>query len=234
MLCHGDRACILRCYGEAVGGIHRKESASGEKTLTDEKKNLAEIARKKRHLYLIEKLHSGKALTKQEIRELEEFESEPEDKALVKTVDEVAKVMEVSYRTVQRWKREGMPVKKGGFYDLDEIKEWHEQRIGPEESEGKAFWDEKIRKYKAHLLELELKRALGELVSREEVEKTQIAKVIAIKRSFLALPTILAPLLAMKEPREIEALLYETIAEIIDEFSGIKDEKEKTQNKKKR
>ena len=234
MLRNGDRACILRCYGEAVGGVNRKESASGEKTLTDEKKNLAEIARKKRHLYLIEKLHSGKTLTKQEIRELEEFESEPNDKTIVKTIDEVAKVMEVSYRTVQRWKREGLPVTKEGFYDLDQIKEWHEAEIGPEESEGKAFWDEKIRKYKAHLLELELKKILGELVSRDEVEKGQILRVIAVKRSFLALPTRLAPLLAMKEPREIEAVLYEAMAEIIDEFSGVKDEKEKTQNKEKR
>ena len=199
--------------------------------MSEEKKNLAEIARKKRHLYLIEKLHSGN-LSKQEIKELDEFESEPEDKALVKTVDDVAKVMEVSYRTVQRWKREGMPVKKDGFYDLDEIKEWHERRMGPEESEGKAFWDEKIRKYKAHLLELELKKVLGELVSREEVEKGQVMRVIAIKRSFLALPTTLAPILAMKEPREIETILYKTIAEIIDEFSGAKHEKEKTQDKK--
>lgn len=216
-----------------MGGLHGQEGAPGEKTLTNDTKNLAEIARKKRHLYLIEKLHSGKALSKQEIKELDDFESDPGDKALVRTIDEVAKVMVVSCRTVHRWKREGMPVRKDGFYDLDEIREWHEKRMGPEESEGKAFWDEKIRKYKAHLLELELKKVLGELVSREEVEKGQVLRVIAIKRSFLALPTILAPILAMKEPREIEAILYETIAEIIDEFSGAKDEKEKAEDDKK-
>jgi len=211
-----------------MGSLYRKEGALGGKGLTEKKQNLADIAKKKRHLYLIEKMHSGKALTKQEIKDLEEFESDPRDAAIVKTIDEVAKVMGVSYRTVQRWKREGMPLTKENFYDLDAIKNWHETKNGAlpgEESEGKAFWDEKIRKYKASLLELELKKILGELVSREEVEKGQILRVIAIKRSFLALPTRLAPLLAMKEPREIEAILYEEIAGIIDEFSGVKKTK---------
>ena len=46
--------------------------------MTEEKKNLADIARKKRHLSLIEKLQSGKSLTKSEINELDEFENEKE------------------------------------------------------------------------------------------------------------------------------------------------------------
>ena len=37
--------------------------------MTEQKQNLAEIAKKKRHLHLIEKLHNGKALTKQEIEQ---------------------------------------------------------------------------------------------------------------------------------------------------------------------
>lgn len=188
----------------------------------NKKQNLAELARKKRYLHLIEKIHSGKPLSKPEIRELEEFENEPQDPTVVTTMEEVAKVMDVSYRTVQRWKKDGMPVTAEGFYDLDQIKAWHDDRgiNENEEIEGKAYWEEKIRKYKATLLELDLKKAIGELVSKEEVEKGRIARIIAVKRSFLAIPTRLAPVLAMKEPREIESVLYEAIAEIIDEFAG--------------
>ena len=40
--------------------------------MAEEKQNLAELARKKRYLHLIEKLHSGIPLTKSEIKELEE------------------------------------------------------------------------------------------------------------------------------------------------------------------
>jgi hypothetical protein len=90
--------------------------------VTEQKQNLAEIARKKRYLHLIEKLHSGTALSKQEIKELEDFEAEPLGDAIVKTIEEVAKIMEVNWRTVYRWKRDGMPVTKAGFYDLEEIK----------------------------------------------------------------------------------------------------------------
>jgi len=203
--------------------------------VTDQNKNqnLAEIARKKRYLHLIEKLHSGTPLSKQEIKELEDFESEPLGDTTVKTIEEVAKIMEVNWRTVYRWKREGMPVTKDGYYDLEEIKRWHDGRSGDaeEEFEGKIYWETKLRKYKASLLELELKRVTGELLPRDEVEKGRIARIIAIKRSFLALPTRLAPVLAMKEPREIEVELYEAISEIIDEFAGVRHDHKKTRQK---
>ena len=202
-------------------------------TEQNKNQNLAEIARKKRYLHLIEKLHSGTPLSNQEIKELEVFEAEPLGDAVVKTIEEVAKIMEVNWRTVYRWKREGMPVTKDGYYDLEEIKRWHDGRSGTtdEETEGKFYWETKLRKYKASLLELELKRVTGELLPRDEVEKGRIARIIAVKRAFLALPTRLAPVLAMKEPREIEVELYEAIGEIIDEFAGVRHDHKKTRQK---
>lgn len=188
---------------------------------------MADIARKKRHLHLIEKLHGGKALTKPEIAELEQFEAEPLAPTVVKTMEEVARVMDVSYRTVQRWKQDGMPTTQDGFYDLEQIEEWHASRNEKDKTElqeSKEYWDERISSYKASLLELDLKKATGELVSREEVENGRIARIIAIKRAFLALPRVMAPKLAMKEPREIEAELYEVISDVIDEFSGVKND----------
>lgn len=191
--------------------------------MAEDRQKLADIARKKRYLSLVEKLHSGIPLSKPEIRELEEFEAEPLEPAVVKTMEEVAKVMDVSYRTVQRWKKDAMPVTVDGHYDLDAIRAWHDGRpTKGDETEGKAYWDEKIRKYKAALLKIELKRAEGEVVSRDEVERGRIERIMAVKRSFLAMPTRLAPLLAMKEPREIETALYEAVGEIIDEFAGEK------------
>jgi len=196
--------------------------------VTEKKQNLAEIARKKRHLYLIEKMQSRKPLSSQEIAELEQFEAEPLGPAVVKTMEEVAKVMDVAYRTVQRWKKDGMPATREGFYDLDEIKAWYEQR-NVDQAEDRAYWNTKILKYKATLLELEVKKATAELLPRDEVEKGRIARIVAIKRSFLALPTRLAPVLAMKEPREIEAELYEAIIEIIEEFARDDDSEETRQ-----
>lgn len=190
----------------------------------EKKQNLAELARKKRYLHLIEKMHSGKPLSNTEIRELEIFEKEPQSDTVVKTADEVAEVMDVSERTIYRWRNEGMPVTPDGFYDLEKIRLWVEEREKAENESGKIFWEAKIRKYKATLLEIDLRKAQNELVSREEVERDEVARIIAVKRSFLALPTRMAPILAMKEPREIETLLYEAIGEIIDEFAGVKND----------
>jgi len=194
--------------------------------MADQKQNLADIARKKRHLHLIEKMQSGKPLSKSEIIEIEQFEAEPLAPSVVKTIEEVAKVMDVSYRTVQRWKQDGMPTTKDGFYDLDEIKAWHTSRNEDSMNEfkdRKEYWEDKILEYKATMLELDLKKATGEVVSKDEVEKGRVARIMMIKREFLSLPRIMAPKLAMREPREIEAELYEVISVIIDDFSGVKD-----------
>ena len=193
-----------------------------------QKQNLADIARKKRYLHLIEKLHSGTPLTKPEIKELEEFEKEPQESPIVKSAEEVAQFMDVSERTVYRWRNEGMPVTKDGYYDLERIRVWFEEREKTGDGEGKAYWEEKIRKYRATLLELELKKATAELISSEEVERGRIIRIIAVKRSLLALPTRLAPALSMQEPREIEVILYEAISEIIDEFAGTINENTET------
>jgi len=184
--------------------------------------SIAELASKRRYIYLVEKMQRG-TLTRSEIAELRQFEIGPLPSTIVKTAEEVAKIMEVTYRTVQRWKREGMPVTREGFYDLEEIKAWHLSRTEKgKRAKGKDFWDEKISKFKAGLLELELLQTTGMLLPKEEVERERINRIMAVKRTFLALPTRMAPILAMKEPREIEALLYEALGEIIDEFAGAK------------
>ena len=118
------------------------------------KQKLADIARKKRYLYLIEKIHSGKPLSNREIRELEVFEKEPQSDTVVKLAEEVAEVMDVSERTIYRWRNEGMPVTKDGFYDLEKIRIWIEEKEKASNESGKAFWEAKIRKYKATLLEI--------------------------------------------------------------------------------
>ncbi len=202
--------------------------------MTEQKKSLVEIAKKQRYLYLVENLQKGKTLTKQEIAELEKFEAEPLPSMVVQTYQEVAKVLEVSIKTVQRWKKEGMPVTKDGYYDLEQVKEWQIKRI--EESkkydkESKAYWDQKLLRGKVEKIEFEIKQMRGELVPKEDVEQERVARIMAVKRAFLALPTALAPTLAMKDPREIQKTLYESIGEIIDDFAGVRKIKKNKKRK---
>ena len=189
-----------------------------------EKKSIAELAKKKRQLYLYNKLQSGKPLSVSEIKEVEAFEASPLSPGVVRTQTEVAQALGVDKRTVERWAGQGMPVTSEGNYDLMDIKAWRMTRrryrnLGETE---KDKWDIEYRKNKALLMKIEYEKTLGQLISREEVQKGRIARIIAVKRSFQALPTRLAGVLAMKEPPEIETILYESICEIIDEFAGVR------------
>ena len=194
--------------------------------MPEEKPNLAEVARKKRHLYLVEKLYSGKPLLISEISELERLEAGPLGPTVVATMEDVAKLMGVSCRTVQRWKQDGMPTNREGHYDLRQIKKWHVSRADKDKTEleeSRAYWKDQIARLQAALLDLEVKTRTGQLMSREEVERGRLDRIIAVKRALLSLPTVLAGKLAMKEPREIEAVLYKAISEIIDDFSGVRN-----------
>jgi len=191
-----------------------------------EKKSIAELAKKKRQLYLYNKLQSGKALSVSEIKEVEAFEASPLSPGVVRTQAEVAQALGVDKRTVERWAGLGMPVTSEGNYDLMDIKAWRmtRQRYRNLAETEKDKWDIEYRKNKALLMQIEYEKIAGQLISREEVEEGRIARIIAVKRSFLALPTRLAGVLAMKEPQEIESILYEAIVEIMDEFAGVKKE----------
>lgn len=194
------------------------------KNETESKPNIVEIAKKKRHLYLYEKLHSGTPLTPAELRELEKFEEVDSATGIVETKEKVAKALKVSVRTVYYWEKDGMPVTPEGNYDLLDIKAWRmtRQRHKDLSETEKDKWDIAYRRNKALLLEMEYQKALGELISKDEVEQGRVARILLVKREFLALPQKLAPLLAMKEPREIYTILHEAICEIIDDFAGVR------------
>ena len=60
------------------------------------------------------------------------------------------------------------------------------------------------------------------VLDKEEVEKGRIARILAVKRAFLALPQAIAPILAGKVAGEIQASLTNRIREIIGQFAGQK------------
>jgi len=122
------------------------------KTAENKKPNIVEIAKKKRHLYLYEKLHSGTPFTPAELKELERLEAESDlPNGVVDTKEKVAKALNVSVRTVYYWAKEGMPVTPEGHYDLLEIKAWRmtQQSYRDVRDTEKEKWDIEYRKNKA-------------------------------------------------------------------------------------
>jgi len=196
------------------------------------KKSIVDIAKKKRQLYLLDKLQREKPLSPAEIKEIEVFEGSPLPPGYVKTQKEVAHALGIDKRTVERWAGEGMPVTPEGNYDLLDIKAWRmtKRRYKNLGETEKDKWDIEYRKNKALLIKIEYEKTLGLLLPKDEVMKGRIARIMAVKNAFLALPTRLAPVLAMKEPREIHAVLHEAIAEIIDDFAGVRKGMNEAQN----
>lgn len=189
------------------------------------KPNLIEMAKKRRHLALVEKLAKGKSstpsLSRSEIHELERFELPPGSPAIVDTQEKVAKAFNVAVRTVQRWQRDGMPLTSDKRYDLADIQAWRivNRKRKKSKQGSKEHWDTQFREFKARLAEIEYKKELGELIPKKDVEQAFIHRIITIKRGLLALPRYLPPQLKGMDAREIENILRTHIEELIDNFS---------------
>jgi phage terminase Nu1 subunit (DNA packaging protein) len=195
---------------------------------------VVEMAKKRRHIHLLEKLQRGKS----SIKELEQMEGDPNSPGTVDSQEKVAKVFGVDVRTVARWAKNGMPVTRQGNYDLLEIRAWRtlksQKKSGvPGKKSDLEAWDAKFREYKARLAEITFKKAIGELLPRETVERDLVHISLTVKRAFLALPRQVAPQLSGLEPRQIESLLSIRVKEIIGKFADGKVFFEKSKKKRK-
>ncbi len=202
-----------------------------------EKPDIIAMAKKKRHIHLLQKLQKSKSLSKSELKELQAFEEAPAlPPGVVKNRDEVAKVFHVSVRTVHNWVRDGMPVTAEGNYNIIAVREWRAARKEVKEGKGKGKkenWEDKLRKYRAQRAKLELRQLEGKLISLSEVEAGRIARIIAVKRALLALPKAIAPVIAGMGPREVQAYLTERIRDVILKFTGRENINEKKGKKEK-
>lgn len=193
-----------------------------------QKFKVIEMAKKRRHIHLIEKLQRGKSstpsLSKTEIKELEQMEQDPDSPGTVDSQEKVAKIFGVDVRTVARWVKNGAPVTPQGKYDLIEIRAWralkNKKHKGDGEKKSKLeTYDAEFRKYKAKLAEIDYKKAIGALIPRDTVERELVQISAAVKNKMLALPNQISAALVGLEARQINVRLTARIREIIQEFS---------------
>jgi transposase len=198
----------------------KRESATSATTpcRKTKKMDVVEIAKKKRHLALMEKVQRGAALTATELRDLRAFEGNADLSAgQVGSIEEIAKAFNVSLRTVQRWISQGMPQGDDGEFDLLEIQSWRYSRESTLTDKDRE-WETAYRKYKALLAEIEYRKRIGELLPRQEVEENMSRAFLKIRMQFQALPRRIVPQLEGLEINEREALLTDRIEEICHEL----------------
>lgn len=197
---------------------------------TEKGSNILTVAKKKRHMYLLEKLQRGKSLSVSELKELEAFEGKPLLPGVVRTQREVAESFHVSKRAVENWVSDGMPRTEEGYYSLLDIVAWKENKNKKKTDSNEPDWDADYRKHKAKLAKIEYDKKIGDLISLEDVEAGRVARILAVKQSLLAFPRAVAPILAvMNEPRDIQNYLNNKIREIISQFAG--QDPQKNENK---
>jgi len=184
---------------------------------------IVEMAKKKRQLYLLEKLHDNKkSLSRAEMKELDEYFGKKMPSGIVKTQEELAKKLDVSLRTIGYWVKDGLPKTQEGYYDLSKIQEWrfskNKQSRKTELKEG-VDWESEYRKYKAKLAEMEWKEKKGQLVPVRDVEHEVIQEFLRIKQRLLFLPKIIAAQTVGLDIRKVESLCRSRIEEIINDFA---------------
>ena len=197
----------------------------------DEKKtNLAEIARKKRYISLVEKMGRGAALSPKEIKELDGFEKSEAKKLDIVindgTVDlqTISLYLDKSTRMVRRYIRQGMPVVRDDSgeifrFKVGEVFKWYYSGKGVDEDGGKEYWENEYKKSRAQINKLLLKEKEGELISFEDHVSIVKNQIRGIKTGFLRLPKHVAPKLYQQDPKVICDILDEEIRFIINQFA---------------
>lgn len=180
--------------------------------------DVVEIAKKKRHAHLLEKLQKS-SLTSGELEELKRFERADLPAGVVEFQEGVARTFGVTERTIRSWVQQGMPVREGGGYDLAEIYRWKIEKDGESEGNPKHHWETHYRQYKALSAEIDYRKALGELVTKDEVEQGRVQRIITIKKALLGLPARLAPQVVNLEIKKAEEIIRIRIEEIISDFA---------------
>ena len=188
-------------------------------------------------------MKNNRPLTKKEIEELAKLEEKVKSKKakakpggkkkkngheiaadqVLATQKQAAEYAGVSTRTVRRWKNEDMPLTKEGKYIkamLDHYKRNEGKETTPEKKRtAVAVADIKETNAKLRQMELEIKQ--GELVRREDLDKKDARKVLAVKRALLGLGRKVADRLSrLRDPHKIQAVIDTETKEIIAGFAG--------------
>ena len=140
----------------------------------------------------------------------------------------IAVLWEVTPQAVGLWhKREHCPRNPDGTYDLVEVIRWQGARAkGGHESLPAGYRDWK-QYWSAQTEELEYRKAVGELIPKDEVENGRRARLIALTRGLENMGSALAGRLGVRSPQEIQAAIDDYVRHLRAEFArGEAPEKE--------
>jgi len=134
---------------------------------------------------------------------------------------DVAPLWKVSAQAVGLWhRRDGGPRNEDRTYSLVDLIAWREAQLRKSsESDSREASEARLKGYQAGLKELELKKATGRLLDRDEVERGRIARIMEVRKKLQAIPKALAGKLGHRTPIEVQAILDDAVRDVIDDFA---------------
>lgn len=147
------------------------------------------------------------------------------------TKTEAAEFFGVTFAAIDQWTRKGLPCERRGnnvYFNTSVVTQWLEaqsaERATVSAAPSGTLDEARVRKTNADaaLAELQLQRERGEVVDIEEVSRTVGEEYAAVRAKLLAIPTKLAPRIALEDSeaacrdlieREITEALNELIAD---------------------
>lgn len=146
------------------------------------------------------------------------------------TLLEIAGELELHETAVRRYIREGCPAsKRKGMWYLarEEVAAWmaEQNRSGkvgrPTQSVSEEIKAEQLRvlRARADKAEMELEESRHRLLPAEDVEASNIRKILTVKAGLLGLPPAIAPQLAGLGVPEIQQRLEQEFTRLLEEFA---------------
>lgn len=198
-----------------------------------------EIAKKTRHLTLLQKVKGGRTLTASEIEELGRYEKKSDkpkkdthqfkDGEIFETIAAASEYTGKTERTIRRWVADGMARTENGGYIKAVLDQWNRDNSGGgsgslfEHKQRKDAADAEYREIKSKLAQIELAIAEGKYLPREEVERGRIERIDTVKRILLSLRMKLPPMLVHKGLADMKNIIGEEVERCIRIFAGQED-----------
>jgi phage terminase Nu1 subunit (DNA packaging protein) len=141
-----------------------------------------------------------------------------------------AAFFKVSVRQVRNWEKAGMPGRVGRTYDLVKIQLWRDQKQGkvleddPRQGflspqRGKDFQDERLKRAKADLVEMTVRRQRADLIEISKIIEFIEGRNRVMKQGLLTLERSLPPQLVIcQSEREMEAVIHQAVRALLESY----------------
>jgi hypothetical protein len=144
--------------------------------------------------------------------------------------------MGVHRKTVQRWRKSGLPIEPDGSFNVDRIAAWRGEkpmkrsagsagnpdgRFGdaPADVSELAYWETEFKKFRAKIHELDFLQKRGQLVERDKVEQLLVDRASYFKKTLLQMSRRLSLKIANKDAQICQKIIDDFVYELLENYS---------------